>query len=94
MSQREYVGIDLHRRRSVIVRVGQQGNHLSTVRVANDPTEVMAAVDAAGPNPEVGVEATFGWYWLVDLLQENGCRVHLASPSQLNWDTGFILPPC
>jgi transposase len=33
----------------------------------------------------VVVEATFGWYWLVDLLQANGCRVHLASPSQLNW---------
>ena len=85
MSEREYVGIDLHRRRSVIVRVDQQGKHLSTVRVDNDPLEVMAAVGAAGPNPEVVVEATFGWYWLVDLLQANGCSVHLASPSQLNW---------
>jgi transposase len=85
VSQREYVGIDLHRRRSVIVRVDQQSDHLSTVRVANDPAEAMAAVSSAGPSPEVVVEATFGWYWLVDLLQENGCRVHLASPSQLNW---------
>jgi transposase len=46
---------------------------------------VLAAVAAAGPSPEVVVEATFGWYWLVDLLEENGCSVHLASPSQLNW---------
>src|SRR5262249_2154904 len=45
----------------------------------------MAAVNAAGANPEVVVEATFGWYWLVDLLQEMDCSVHLASPSQLNW---------
>lgn len=85
VSEREYVGIDLHRRRSVIVRVDQQGKHLSTVRVANNPVEVMTAVSAAGPNPEIVVEATFGWYWLVDLLQEAGCSVHLASPSQLNW---------
>lgn len=85
MSERQYVGIDLHRRRSVIVIVDQQGNHLSTARVANNPAEVMAAVGVAGPNPEVVVEATFGWYWLVDLLQESGCRVHLANPSQLNW---------
>ncbi|HEV2368325.1 MAG TPA: transposase, partial [Acidimicrobiales bacterium] len=85
MSEREYVGIDLHRRRSVIVRVDQEGKHLLTVRVANDPVEVMAAVDAAGPNPEVVVEATFGWYWLVDLLQANGCEVHLANPAGLNW---------
>jgi transposase len=85
VSEREYVGVDLHRRRSVIVRVDQQGNHLSTVRVANNPAEVIAAVSAASPNPEVVVEATFGWYWLVDLLQEMGCSVHLASPSQVNW---------
>lgn len=85
MSSREYVGIDLHRRRLVIVRVDRAGRHLSTVRVANDPVGVMAAVAAAGPNPEVVVEATFGWYWLVDLLQANGCRVHLANPAGLNW---------
>ena len=85
MSEREYVGIDLHRRRSVIVRVDHEGKHLSTVRLPNDPVEVMAAVNAAGANPEVVVEATFGWYWLVDLLQANGCTVHLASPSGLNW---------
>jgi transposase len=85
VSEREYVGIDLHRRRSVIVRVNQDGKHLSTVRVANDPAEVLAALRDAGPNPEVVVEATYGWYWLVDLLQEEGATVHLANPSGLNW---------
>ena len=85
MSERQYVGIDLHRRRSVIVRVDEQGNHLSTKRVVNDPVEVMAAVAEAGENPEVVVEATYGYYWLVDLLAEYGAKVHLASPSGLNW---------
>src|SRR5205085_11663262 len=79
VSKREYVGIDLHRRRSVVVRVDRDGKHLSTVMVDNDPVEVMAAVAAAGANPEVVVEATFGWYWLVDLLQANGATVHLPS---------------
>jgi len=60
VSEREYVGIDLHRRRSVIVRVSKHGRHLSTVRVANDPSEVLAAVAEAGPGPEVVVEATYG----------------------------------
>ncbi len=35
--QREYVGIDLHRRRSVIVRTAESGEVLETVRVDNDP---------------------------------------------------------
>jgi transposase len=31
------------------------------------------------------IEATYGWYWVVDLLQSNGARVHLANPQGLNW---------
>ena len=35
--------------------------------------------------PEVVIEATYGWYWAVDLLQELGATVHLANPNALNW---------
>jgi transposase len=82
---REYVGIDFHRRRSVIVRLNEQGEKLSAVRVANDPLAIAAAVAEAGPDPEVVIEATYGWYWVVDLLETNGARVHLANPQGLNW---------
>jgi transposase len=36
----------------------------------------------AGEQPEVVLEATYGWYWAVDLLQELPCEpgVHLAHP--------------
>ena len=39
----DYVGIDLHRRRSVIVRVSPDGEHLSTVKIDNDPIALAAA---------------------------------------------------
>ena len=51
------------------------------VRVVNDPLVIAAAVAEAGPEPEVVIEATYGWYWIVDLLQELGRDVHLANPS-------------
>src|SRR6266511_2208620 len=54
---RQVVGIDLHRRRSVIVRMTE-----------------------AGENPDVVLEATYGWYWAVDVLQAAGATVHLAHP--------------
>jgi transposase len=82
---RQYVGIDFHRRRSVIVRMDAAGEKLATTRVANDPLAIAAAVAEAGPAPEVVVEATYGWYWVVDLLQATGARVHLANPQGLNW---------
>lgn len=83
--ERQYVGIDFHRRRSVIVRMDQAGEVLSVVRVENDPLKIAEAVEAAGPEPEVVIEATYGWYWVVDMLQDLGATVHLAAPKALNW---------
>jgi transposase len=84
--EREYVGIDLHRRRSVIVRMGEDGQELGTVRIENDPIALSLAVAEAGPNPEVALEACYGWYWAADVLQADGAVVHLVHPGGLNWD--------
>src|SRR6476469_2719884 len=81
---REYVGIDLHRRRSVIVRKNADGEVLGKVRIDNSPMALAAAV-AAGPDPEVVLEATFGWYWAADGLADMGARVHLAHPLGNDW---------
>ena len=82
---REYVGIDLHRRRSVIVRKNADGEVLSKVHIDNEPLAMAEAVAAAGPKPEVVLEATFGWYWAADLLAEMGASVHLAHPLGNDW---------
>jgi transposase len=82
---RQYVGIDFHRRRSVIVRLNADGERLATTRVANDVCAIAAAVAEAGPEPEVVLEATYGWYWVVDELQALGARVHLANRQGLDW---------
>src|SRR6266508_3454575 len=74
------VGIDLHRRRSVIVRMTGEGQVLETVRIDNDPVALSLELAKAGPDPEVVLEATYGWYWAADLLQACGARVHLAHP--------------
>ena len=85
MSQ-QYVGIDLHRRRSVIVRMTEDGTVLEAVRIDNDPVALSLALAEAGPNPEVALEATYGWYWAADLLKTEGASVHLVHPSGLHWD--------
>jgi transposase len=76
----QYVGIDLHRRRSVIVRHDEHGEVLAQVRIDNDPVALACAIEQAGPDPEVVLEATYGWYWAADVLQAAGARVHLAHP--------------
>jgi transposase len=74
-----YVGIDRHRNRSQIAVLAQDGSELLSRRIVNDPElflEILAGLD----EPRVAVEATYGWEWLADLLEDAGCELHLAHP--------------
>jgi len=83
--EQQYVGIDLHRRRSVIVRRTESGETLEMVRVDNDPVTLATELAKAGEHPEVILEATYGWYWAADVIEECGGTVHLAHPLGNNW---------
>jgi len=75
------VGIDLHRRRSVIVQMTAEGERIgAATRIDNDPFELARLVGSWGERPEVVLEATYGWYWAADVLADAGARVHLAHP--------------
>lgn len=77
---RQFVGIDLHRRRSVLARMTETGEMLEWVRISNDRDQFAGVISRAGEHPEVVLEATYGWYWAADLLTELGSQVHLAHP--------------
>ena len=86
MQEKEYVGIDLHRRRSVIVRRSEKGETLAVTQVCNDDLASFArAVLDAGEHPDVVLEATYGYYWALDWLKDLGATVHLAHPLGNNW---------
>jgi transposase len=77
---RQVVGMDLHRRRSVLVRMTEDGRKLETARIENSPAALRAVIARAGQSPRVVVEATYGWYWAADVLADAGAEVHLAHP--------------
>lgn len=78
--QRQFVGVDLARRRSVIARMDAEGSVLECVQIDNSPAALIGEVGKAGPGAPVAVEATYGWYWAVEALQGAGSEVHLAHP--------------
>jgi transposase len=76
-----YVGIDLHRRRSVIVVLNDDGDRVSWSRIDNTPANLATEIVAAGgAEADVAMEATWGWYWAADVIAECGARLHLAYP--------------
>ena len=83
--ERQYVGIDLHRRSSTVYRMNAEGEMLGCVRIPSQPLELAEAMVEAGDEPEVVLESTYGWYWAADLLKDLGANVHLAHPLGNNW---------
>jgi transposase len=85
---RQYASVDLHLARSLVVRENKASKELGVERIDNSPMNLAAALADAGPNPEVAIEATYGWYWAVDVLEQLGATVHLVNPSGLgqSWE--------
>jgi transposase len=77
---RQVVGMDLHRRRSVLVRMTMDGQKLETARITNSPAALRAVLARCGRRPLVVLEATYGWYWAADVLEQAGAEVRLAHP--------------
>jgi hypothetical protein len=50
--------LDLHRRRSVLVRMTEDGRRLGMARIANSPQKLRAQIARAGEPPKVVLEAT------------------------------------
>jgi transposase len=74
-----WVGIDLHRRRSFVTAVDEQGEVSLRRRIANDREAFLELLgDPEGTH--VALEATYGWEWLADLLEDAGFELHLAHP--------------
>jgi len=57
---RQVVGMDLHRRRSVLVRMTEDGRRLGTARITNSAAQLRKAIAVAGTSPRVVLEATKG----------------------------------
>ena len=77
---RQFVGIDLHRRRTVIVRTTEGGEVLETVRIVNDVERLASVMARAGEGPEVVLEATYGWYWAGRCVAGRWCQRSPGSP--------------
>ena len=79
-----YAGIDLHSSNNYIGIIDEQDNRVFGKRVENHLPYVLEAMEPYQKELKaVVVESTYNWYWLVDVLQDHGYRVHLANPSAI-----------
>src|SRR6266852_6766781 len=76
-----YIGVDLHRKKSQVAAIDQDGKVVLNRKIRTGPAEMQQLIDELRPQPiQVAFEATFGWGWFADLLSELGIESHMAHP--------------
>src|SRR2546425_12058256 len=76
-----YVGVDLHRKRSVVAALNDQGELMLSRRIASRPEDFQRVFGELEPSSlSVVFEATYGWHWFADLLADAGIEAHMAHP--------------
>ncbi|MDH6128243.1 transposase [Kitasatospora sp. GP82] len=77
-----YAGIDVHRKRSQIAVIGQDGEVQVNRNVPNGVETVLGVIGSLPIGTPVAFEAAYGWGWLVELLEDYGYDPHLVHPLQ------------
>ena len=77
---KKYIGCDRHKKFSVFVTMDERGRLEAPVTVANDLLELRAYLGSLPAGSAVAVEASGGWYWFVDELEQAGLEVRLVNP--------------
>lgn len=79
---KQYIGCDAHQRYSVFVTVDETGRAGQAMRVGNDWAGLRRFLRKLPTGAPVAVEASGGWYWLIDELEAAGLEPHLANPKE------------
>lgn len=85
-----YAGFDLHSNNSHLGVIDKEGKQVFSRRIVNHPKEIDEALSPFRDKlTGVAVESTYNWYWLVDLLMDNGLETHLANPAAIQKYSGL-----
>ena len=79
-----YAGWDLHQQFSQVVVGSKDGKKRKSIKFSHFPGmfEHPDLKKFLQPPIEIAIEASAGWYWVVNKLEEMGAKVHLAHPKK------------
>jgi transposase len=75
-----YVGIDVHRKRSQVAVVAEDGKVQLNRNVVNGSEPMLRLIGGLPAGTPVAFEAAYGWGWLVELLEDYEFEPHLVHP--------------
>jgi transposase len=75
-----YVGIDVHRKRSQVAVVAEDGQVQVNRNVPNGVEPILKLIGDLPAGTPVAFEAAYGWGWLVELLEDYGFAPRMVHP--------------
>jgi transposase len=85
-----YAAFDLHANNNSLAMIDQNYSRMLYKKLFNDPELILEVLRPHKENiVSIVVESTYNWYWMVDMLMEQGYKVHLANPAEIKKYTGL-----
>jgi len=75
-----YTGIDLHRKTSFFTTINERGEIVKKSNLRNEEGQILNYLKELVEPTRVVIESTANWYWLYDLLTDNGFDVVISNP--------------
>jgi transposase len=75
-----FTGIDVHKKTSFLTTIDERGQVVSRGNLSNDPEAILGYFKALDVRSKIVIESTASWFWLYDLLTENGHDVVVSNP--------------
>jgi transposase len=83
------VGVDLHSNNAVVVMIDDSERWVLKRKFKPDLSTILSALEPYKDTiKEIGVEATYNWYWFVDGFEEAGYKMRLAHPPAIEGKSG------
>jgi transposase len=77
-----YIGIDLHKKYSVVTTMDINGNIMNQKRVEHDSKALDDFISSIDENDNIAMEATTNWYYFYELLESKTQNISLAHPAK------------
>ena len=85
-----YAGNDLHSNNNFWGIIDETGKRIFYKKLPNSPEKILSTLEPFKPDlAAIAVESTYNWYWIVDLLMDQGYTVHLANPAAMKKYSGL-----
>lgn len=81
-----YLGVDLHKRSCWVTVLDADGRVLKSVKLGTERWELLEYFGQVEKPAALAVEATFNWYYFLNLMEPLGLELHLVHP----WKTRAI----